>query len=517
MNAGNSADDTAASGDASRAANTAATRHRIAKSPPNAAAACGQDDEQPGSDRNRDGRPERRSSQPAPSPQAVRPAPASRTLRGRTRIALNADRRQIRHCGSADQNRRLRRQRRSARRHDRRDRSRCRRSAAASQAQPIAAAIAVNTTADAAPAAAAANTPPTPMAAGSDCPQHGRRYHAGGGSQCARPDCRVCARPQRSTTTASATPAAANAAASGTADRRSGQGSCQASACNARRRRGLDRSRRKDAGSAKQPQPARQCPRRRWPRRERHPDRPTIRPTLRRRTAAPPQAAQAASGQRCCVPAQADAGAQADSGHATHAGVLSAHRHPMPPARQARNGAAAPRRRTPTACRISASPLAIRRRHRPSRQRRHDRAAAAAAVPVAGLAVAIAARAQAGSNQFDIRLDPPELGRIDVRLDVDSNGQVTSHVTVDRADTLRLAAEPAAATRTRARAGRIEDRRQRPAVHAARSILRRTEQQRRRAADARRSLSFPTPICAPVETTQIYSRLGLGSGIDIRV
>ena len=64
--------------------------------------------------------------------------------------------------------------------------------------------------------------------------------------------------------------------------------------------------------------------------------------------------------------------------------------------------------------------------------------ASGAAVPVAGLAVAIAARAQAGSNQFDIRLDPPELGRIDVRLDVDGNGQVTTHVTVDRADTLQL-------------------------------------------------------------------------------
>ncbi len=59
-------------------------------------------------------------------------------------------------------------------------------------------------------------------------------------------------------------------------------------------------------------------------------------------------------------------------------------------------------------------------------------------VPVAGLAVAIAARAQGGSNRFDIRLDPPELGRIDVRLGVDSSGLVTTHVTVDRTDTLQL-------------------------------------------------------------------------------
>ncbi len=62
----------------------------------------------------------------------------------------------------------------------------------------------------------------------------------------------------------------------------------------------------------------------------------------------------------------------------------------------------------------------------------------AAAVPIAGIAIEIASKALAGKNRFDIRLDPPELGRIDVRLDVDKNGQVTSHLTVDRADTLDL-------------------------------------------------------------------------------
>jgi len=58
------------------------------------------------------------------------------------------------------------------------------------------------------------------------------------------------------------------------------------------------------------------------------------------------------------------------------------------------------------------------------------------AVPIAGLAVEIAARAQSGQNRFEIRLDPPELGRIDVRLDIDSSGQVTSRLVVERADTL---------------------------------------------------------------------------------
>jgi flagellar hook-length control protein FliK len=58
------------------------------------------------------------------------------------------------------------------------------------------------------------------------------------------------------------------------------------------------------------------------------------------------------------------------------------------------------------------------------------------AVPIAGLAVEITARAQTGQNRFEIRLDPPELGRIDVRLDIDSSGQVTSRLVVERADTL---------------------------------------------------------------------------------
>lgn len=54
------------------------------------------------------------------------------------------------------------------------------------------------------------------------------------------------------------------------------------------------------------------------------------------------------------------------------------------------------------------------------------------------IAVAIAARSRDGSNQFQIRLDPPELGRIDVKLDVDKSGQVNTHLTVDRPETLDL-------------------------------------------------------------------------------
>ncbi len=61
-----------------------------------------------------------------------------------------------------------------------------------------------------------------------------------------------------------------------------------------------------------------------------------------------------------------------------------------------------------------------------------------AAIPIAGLAVEIASHAQAGNNRFEIRLDPPELGRIDVRLSVDRDGKVTSRLVVDRPETLDM-------------------------------------------------------------------------------
>jgi hypothetical protein len=63
---------------------------------------------------------------------------------------------------------------------------------------------------------------------------------------------------------------------------------------------------------------------------------------------------------------------------------------------------------------------------------------AAAPVPLAEVAVTIAIQAQSGKNRFEIRLDPPELGRIDVQLNVDSHGTVSSRLVVERPDTLSL-------------------------------------------------------------------------------
>jgi flagellar hook-length control protein FliK len=64
--------------------------------------------------------------------------------------------------------------------------------------------------------------------------------------------------------------------------------------------------------------------------------------------------------------------------------------------------------------------------------------ATTAGVPLSGLAVEIAASAHSGKTRFDVRLDPADLGRIDVRIDVDRNGQVTSHLTVEKPETLSM-------------------------------------------------------------------------------
>jgi flagellar hook-length control protein FliK len=61
-----------------------------------------------------------------------------------------------------------------------------------------------------------------------------------------------------------------------------------------------------------------------------------------------------------------------------------------------------------------------------------------APVPLSGLAIEIAASVKSGKSSFEIRLDPADLGRIDVRIDVDRNGQVTSHLTVEKPETLSM-------------------------------------------------------------------------------
>jgi chemotaxis protein MotD len=54
------------------------------------------------------------------------------------------------------------------------------------------------------------------------------------------------------------------------------------------------------------------------------------------------------------------------------------------------------------------------------------------------LAVQIAAQARAGNRQFNIRLDPPELGRVDIRLEINSDGQSVTRLVVEKSETLDL-------------------------------------------------------------------------------
>ena len=65
-------------------------------------------------------------------------------------------------------------------------------------------------------------------------------------------------------------------------------------------------------------------------------------------------------------------------------------------------------------------------------------AATGDAVPLSGLAMEIAVTARSGNSRFEIRLDPADLGRIDVRIDVDRNGHMTSHLMVEKPETLSM-------------------------------------------------------------------------------
>ncbi len=137
-------------------------------------------------------------------------------------------------------------------------------------------------------------------------------------------------------------------------------------------------------------------------------------------------------------------------------------------------------------------------------------------MPLAGLAVEIVARAQDGSKRFDIRLDPPELGRIDVRLDVDPGGKVTSRLIVERAETLDL---------LRRDAPQLERACSRPAstpragsVLAARPEFRGPRPVARDNANTSHLIVPEDDTAAAEAARRGYGRLiGLGGGVDIRV
>lgn len=58
--------------------------------------------------------------------------------------------------------------------------------------------------------------------------------------------------------------------------------------------------------------------------------------------------------------------------------------------------------------------------------------------PIHVVPIEIGLRAMSGSKQFDIRLDPDELGRVDVNLSISDKGEVSARLVVDRVETLHL-------------------------------------------------------------------------------
>jgi flagellar hook-length control protein FliK len=63
---------------------------------------------------------------------------------------------------------------------------------------------------------------------------------------------------------------------------------------------------------------------------------------------------------------------------------------------------------------------------------------AAAAPDINSLAFNIATKSEGGARHFDIRLDPAELGRVDVRLTVDDAGKAQATLSVEKPQTLEL-------------------------------------------------------------------------------
>ncbi|MCC6778336.1 MAG: flagellar hook-length control protein FliK [Hyphomicrobiales bacterium] len=138
------------------------------------------------------------------------------------------------------------------------------------------------------------------------------------------------------------------------------------------------------------------------------------------------------------------------------------------------------------------------------------------AASITGLALEIAARAQSGSTRFEVRLDPPELGRVDVRLDVDQHGHVTSRLVVEKAETLDL---------LRREAPELERALQQAGLKTGDNGLQFTLRDQsftgqQRDGDGRSArLVVTDPELAPVDTAAAsYGRnLRLGEGVDIRI
>ncbi len=58
--------------------------------------------------------------------------------------------------------------------------------------------------------------------------------------------------------------------------------------------------------------------------------------------------------------------------------------------------------------------------------------------PIVALPATIALRALDGASRFDIRLDPDDLGRVDVALEIDGNGNIRASIAAEKPEALQL-------------------------------------------------------------------------------
>jgi chemotaxis protein MotD len=143
--------------------------------------------------------------------------------------------------------------------------------------------------------------------------------------------------------------------------------------------------------------------------------------------------------------------------------------------------------------------------------------AQAAPIPLAGVAIQIVSMVQAGTNHFEIRLDPPELGRVEVRLAVDRDGHTTTSMIADRSDTLDLLRRDASGLERA-----LQDAGLKTADNSLQFSLRDQstgQQQSNTPAPRTVQIVMPDSTLPMTDATQSnYSRLaGLRGGIDIRV
>lgn len=141
------------------------------------------------------------------------------------------------------------------------------------------------------------------------------------------------------------------------------------------------------------------------------------------------------------------------------------------------------------------------------------------AVSIANVPVEISAKISAGKNQFDIRLDPEELGKIHVKVNVDRDGNITTHMVADRPDTLDLLRRD-----TQGLERALQDAGLKTSDNSLQFSLRdQTQQQQQNQRDGQASLRpAADEELAPTLTTTViardYGRYSLRpSGVDIRV